>query len=58
MKDNNIKIAEVIADRDRILKAFSEAAKDACRRHKQSGHPIVVMKDGKIVWIEAEDIEV
>lgn len=58
MKEKNIIIAEAIADRDRILKAFTEAAKDACRRHKQSGHPIVVMKNGQIVWIEAEDIEV
>lgn len=51
------KIEEVIADRDRIALALAEGVEDALRRHKQAGNPIVVMKDGKMVWLKPEEIQ-
>lgn len=50
------KIEEVIADRDRITSALAEGVKDALKRHKQAGNPIVVMQDGKMVWLKPEEI--
>ncbi len=54
------------SDKDRIEKAFenpeiisealAKAARDARRKHKQAGNPIVVWRGGKAVWIPAEDI--
>jgi hypothetical protein len=40
-----------------IVKAVSEAMREAKRRHKLLGNPIVVWKDGKVVWIPPEEIE-
>lgn len=51
------KIEEVIADRDRIASALAEGVKDALTRHKQAGNPIVVMQDGKMVWLKPEEIQ-
>jgi hypothetical protein len=40
-----------------IVKAVSEAMREAKRRHKLLGNPIVVWKDGKVVWVPPEEIE-
>ena len=51
------RIEEVIADRDRISLALAEGVRDALKRHKQAGNPVVVMKDGKMVWLKPEEIQ-
>ncbi len=44
-------------ERSKILEqALLEAAKDARRKHKQAGNPIVVWRGGKAVWIPANEI--
>ncbi len=50
-------ISRIIADRDRIASALAEGVKDALKRHKQAGNPIVVMQDGKMVWLKPEEIQ-
>lgn len=50
------KISKAIADRDLITKALAEGVKDALIRHKETGNPVVVMRDGKIIWIKAEEL--
>ncbi|MDK9719232.1 MAG: hypothetical protein OEL57_15210 [Trichlorobacter sp.] len=52
------RIEEVIADRDRISLALAEGVRDALKRHKQAGNPVVVMKGGKMVWLKPEEIQV
>ncbi len=52
------RIEEVIADRDRISLALAEGVRDALKSHKQAGNPIVVMQDGKVVWLKPEEIQV
>ena len=52
------KIEEVIADRDRITQALAEGVKDALKLHKLAGNPVVVMKDGNMVWLRPEEITV
>lgn len=54
----NDKIDEALADRDMITKALQSGVRDALKRHKQAGNPIVVMRDGKMVWVTPEDIQV
>lgn len=50
------KITEAIADRDLINKAFRESYYEVLKLHKQAGLPVVVMRDGKITWIKAEEL--
>jgi len=38
--------------------ALKEAVADAMARHKQTGNPIAVWRDGKAVWIPPEEIVV
>jgi len=52
------KIEEAIADRERITKAFAEGVKDALKLHKLAGNPVVVMKEGHMVWLRPEEITV
>jgi hypothetical protein len=37
-------------------RALKEAVGDALREHKLRGAPIVVARNGRIVWIPAEEI--
>jgi hypothetical protein len=50
------RIEEVINDRDRITQALAEGVRDALKRHKLAGNPVVVMKEGKMVWLKPEEI--
>ena len=50
------RIEEVIADRDRITQALAEGVKNALKLHKQAGNSVVVMKEGKMVWLKPEEI--
>ena len=52
------KIEEVIADRDRITQALAEGVKDALKLHKLAGNPVVVMREGNMVWLRPEEIAV
>lgn len=50
--------AEALCNPEKITEALQLAAQDARRLHKQTGHPIVVWEDGKVVWIPPEEIVV
>jgi hypothetical protein len=50
-------IADLMKDKALIQKAMGDAIYDALRRHKLLGQPIVVWRDGKVVWIPPEEIE-
>ncbi|MBI4709771.1 MAG: hypothetical protein HY806_00340 [Nitrospirae bacterium] len=41
-----------------IDKALKKAVQEALMRHKQAGNPIVVWRNGKIVWLKPEEIVV
>lgn len=43
---------------EKIRLAFVEAAKTARRKHKEAGLPMIVSRDGKIVYIQPDEIEV
>ena len=52
------RIAEIIADDDVITQALQRGVRDALRRHKLLGNPVAEWRDGRVVWIAPEDIQI
>ncbi len=52
------KIEETLADREKITDALATGVREALKRHKQAGNPIVVWRDGKTIWLKPEEIQV
>jgi len=50
--------AERTFDPYRIAKILQLAVREALLRHKQAGNPIAVWRDGRVEWIQPEDIPV
>lgn len=48
--------AERAGDLQRIERALREAVRDALLRHKRDGDPVAVWRDGRVVWLEANEI--
>ena len=51
-------LAELFEDGRAIDEALLEAARDARRLHKALGHPMATWLDGRVVWVQPEDIRV
>ena len=49
---------ELWEDGRAIDRALREAVREALLRHKKLGESIVVWKDGKVVWVPPEEIDV
>jgi hypothetical protein len=49
---------ERIHDVPRILHAMKQGVRKALARHREQGNPIAVWRDGRVVWIPAEEIPV
>ena len=47
---------ERVSDLPRILDAMTRAVREALVAHKRAGNPVTVWRDGKVVWLEPEDI--
>lgn len=45
-----------LEERHLIHKALIQGARDAVLRHKERGRPVVIERDGKIVWVPAEEL--
>ena len=43
-------------DLPRILRALRQAVREALHRHKVDGDPVAVWRDGRVVWIQPDDI--
>jgi hypothetical protein len=41
-----------------IRRAMEKAAKEVRRKHKEAGVPMVISRDGKIVYLQPDEIEV
>ena len=50
--------SERVNDLVRILDAMREAVSEALARHKFAGNPVAAWKDGRVVWIQPEDIPI
>jgi hypothetical protein len=51
-------IRALMLDGTEIQRAQRAALKKTLQRHKLLGNPIVVWRDGKVVWVPAEEIQV
>ena len=49
---------EIWEDGRAIDRALRQAVREALLRHKKLGESIVIWKDGKVVWVPPEEIEV
>jgi hypothetical protein len=54
---NGIDPFDFYSDDAALQKAMGKAVYDALRTHKLLGHPIVVWRDGKVVWVPPDEIE-
>ena len=52
------RIDELLADKEKIKAAVETAVREAVLKHKLAGNPICGMKDGQLVWIKPEEIEI
>jgi hypothetical protein len=43
---------------DEINKAYERAVREALLKHKRAGNPVVVERDGKMVILQPEEIEI
>ena len=57
-KKSEKSIDEIFKEGFPIDNALKKAVQEALVRHKQAGNPIVVWRDGKIVWLKPEEIPV
>jgi hypothetical protein len=49
-------IDKIFNNGDEIDRAMRIAVAQAFLQHKKAGNPVVAWQDGKIVWIQPEDI--
>jgi isoaspartyl peptidase/L-asparaginase-like protein (Ntn-hydrolase superfamily) len=57
MKETQEKsIDEIFAEGTLIDKALKQAVREAILQHKRAGNPIVVWRDGKMIWLRPEEI--
>ena len=59
-RDKKIEPEESLFDRyrDEIKKAYDRAVREALLMHKRAGNPVPIERDGQIVWLQPNEIEV
>lgn len=50
--------AEFLAEVEAVEAAVQHAVQEALREHKQAGRPVVEWRDGRVVLVPAEQIDV
>ena len=45
-----------LSDEETVTKALAKAVREALHQHKQMGNSVAVWRDGKVVWIPPEEI--
>lgn len=48
--------ADRVDDIPRTLRALRQAVQEALQRHKRDGNPVAVWRNGRVEWIQPEDI--
>jgi len=43
---------------EEITKACERAVREALRKHKQAGNPVAVARDGKVILLQPDEIEI
>ncbi|MBI1796537.1 MAG: hypothetical protein HY076_08725 [Candidatus Eisenbacteria bacterium] len=56
--DSDLTPAQRVDDIPRILRALRLAVQEALWRHRLAGNPVAIWKDGRVKWVQPEDIPV
>jgi len=56
MSETSKNIDDFFSNGKEIDEALQGAVREALYQHKKAGNPVVSWQDGKIVWIQPEDI--
>ena len=48
---------DIFDDSAKMSQAMDKAIRDTVREHKLLGYPIVIWRDGQVVWVPPEEIE-
>ena len=55
--DHPVDIGEIFRDGTAIDEALKRAALEAKRQHQLLGLPVVVWRDGEVVWVPADELD-
>jgi hypothetical protein len=47
-----------LEDGRRIDEALQRGVREALLEHKREGHPVVVFRDGKTIWLNLDEIDI
>ncbi len=50
-------LEQILADKGKIEAALRAAVREALALHKQAGNPVAVWRDGKVEWMDVEQLE-
>lgn len=59
-RDKQLEPTESLFDRysEEINKAYDRAVREALLKHKRAGNPVPIERDGKLVWLQPDEIDV
>ena len=57
-QQNNDRISQIMNDSDKVMAIIQSGINAALLKHKQAGNPVCESKDGQVVWIKPEDIQI
>ena len=59
-RDKSLEPRETLFDRysEEINKAYERAVREALLKHKRAGNPVPIERDGKLVWLQPDEIDV
>lgn len=55
-RKNEDRISEIMNDPEKVRQIIQSAINDALLKHKQAGNSVCELRNGKVVWIKAQDI--
>jgi hypothetical protein len=50
-------VSTLLEDDNLVGRALERAAHQAIREHRRDGLPLAMWRDGKVVWVPAEELE-
>jgi CubicO group peptidase (beta-lactamase class C family) len=50
-------VLKILSERILVEQALREAALQTLREHKEEGLPLAMWRDGRVVWMSAEEVE-
>jgi len=55
-QNNDDKISQIMGDSEKVREIIQSGINDALLKHKQAGNPVCGLKNGKVFWVESQDI--